>query len=120
MVPIDAGHTVVDLVRWLEIPAIIVARAGLGTINHTLLTIAALRRAGIKVAGVVINRYPTDTPPPAEETNPRAIERWGKTKVLCLVPECPALAATLPAVPASIAASVGQVDWAALMDDHDQ
>jgi dethiobiotin synthetase len=114
MVPIDASHTVVDLVRWLRVPAIIVARAALGTINHTLLTIAALRQAGIQVAGVVVNRYPTDTPPLAEETNPRAIERWGKTKVLCLVPDCPTLSATLPAVPASITAAVEQVDWEGL------
>jgi len=116
MVPIDPQHTVLDLVRWLQIPALVVARAGLGTINHTLMTIAALRQANIKVAGVVINRYPTDTPPSAEETNPRAIERWGKTKVLCLVPECPTLAQTLPAVPASVAAAVGQVDWMGLME----
>jgi dethiobiotin synthetase len=116
MVPIDPRHTVLDLVRWLQIPALVVARAGLGTINHTLMTIAALRQANIKVAGVVINRYPTDTPPSAEETNPRAIERWGETKVLCLVPECPTLAQTLPAVPASVAAAVGQVDWMGLME----
>ena len=116
MVPIDPRHTVLDLVRWLQIPALVVARAGLGTINHTLMTIAALRQANIKVAGVVINRYPTDTPPSAEETNPRAIERWGKTKVLCLFPECPTLAQTLPAVPASVAAAVGQVDWMGLME----
>jgi dethiobiotin synthetase len=115
MVPIDPRHTVLDLVRWLNIPAIVVARAGLGTINHTLLTIGALRQQGIPVAGVVINRYPTDTPPPAEETNPRAIERWGKTKVLCLVPECPMLAQTLPAVPASVTGAVGQVDWMGLL-----
>ena len=58
MVPLDAKHTVLDLARWLQLPAVVVARPGLGTINHTLLTVNALRSAGVKVAGVVINRYP--------------------------------------------------------------
>src|SRR5688572_20209790 len=56
MVPLDASHTVIDLARWLRLPAVVVARPNLGTINHTLLTVKALRDAGVVVAGVVINR----------------------------------------------------------------
>jgi dethiobiotin synthetase len=87
MVPMDAGHTFLDVAKWLASPAVIVARPALGTINHTLLTVDALRRANVEVAGVVINRYPPETPPTAEETNPRAIERWGKVPVLAIVPD---------------------------------
>ena len=55
-----------------EAPLIVVARAGLGTINHTVLTVKAAQHAGVPVAGVVINRYP-ENPSLAEETNPEVI-----------------------------------------------
>src|SRR5579864_7835318 len=55
MVPMDSKHTFRDVARWLQLPAVIVARPGLGTINHTLLTVETLRQAGVKVAGVVVN-----------------------------------------------------------------
>ncbi|HYE21226.1 MAG TPA: dethiobiotin synthase [Tepidisphaeraceae bacterium] len=112
MVPLDAKHTVLDLAKWLGLPAVVVARAGLGTINHTLLTVDALRRAGVKVAGVVINRYPADTPPTAEETSPRYIEKFGKVPVLAIVPDEPGLAH--PPIPANIAAAIDLVDWESL------
>jgi len=109
MTPMDGKHTFLDVAAWLELPAIVVARPGLGTINHTLLTCNALRQRGVKVAGVVINRYPPETPPIAEETNPAAIERWGKTKVLCIVPEC--VVEMTPVLPGEVVSAVGAVDW---------
>jgi dethiobiotin synthetase len=108
MVPMDPKHTFLDVARWLAAPTLIVARPALGTINHTLLTIDALRRAEVDVAGVVINRYPTDTPPAAEETNPRAIERWGKVKVLTIVPDEPVGGGVLPK---GIVSAIENVDW---------
>ncbi|MEA2736015.1 MAG: dethiobiotin synthetase, partial [Humisphaera sp.] len=71
MVPMDAKHTMLDVAAWLKLPAVVVARPNLGTINHTLLTTGALRGAKVKIAGVVINRYPAELPGVAEETNPR-------------------------------------------------
>jgi dethiobiotin synthetase len=109
MVPMDSKNTFLDVAGWLKLPAIIVARPGLGTINHTLLTLHALRSRKIRIAGVVINRYPPETPPAAEETNPRAIEKWGKTTILCLVPE--AVGFVAPTLPADVVAAVGSVDW---------
>jgi dethiobiotin synthetase len=113
MTPMDDKHTFLDVAEWLRLPAIIVARAGLGTINHTLLTLQALRGRGIHVAGVVINRYPTDTPSTAEETSPKAIEKWGKVPVLCIVPDepIPTKPSQVP-IPAGIATAIGNVDWA--------
>ena len=108
MVPMDAKHTFLDVARWLGSPAVVVARAALGTINHSLLTVNALRQAEVGVAGVVINRYPAETPPTAEETNPRAIQRWGKVPVLCLVPEEGLAGVTLPG---GIVAAIDTVDW---------
>jgi dethiobiotin synthetase len=111
MTPMDKKHTFLDVADWLQLPAIIVARPGLGTINHTLLTCFALRQRHIKIAGVVINRYPTETPPAAEETNPRSIERWAKTPVLCLVPQVPEPIG--PALPPDVKTVINRVDWQA-------
>jgi len=58
---------------------------------------------------VVINRYPAESAGVAEETNPRAIEKWGKVPVLCLVPEV-----KYPIgrnIPGDVAAAIGMVDW---------
>ena len=119
LVPLDDKHTVLDLAASLRLPAIVVARPSLGTINHTLLTLQTLRSRKVKIAGVVINRYPPDTPGAAEETNPRVIERWGKAPILAIVPE-----ATLPddpgadPIPPAVAAPIGAVDWERLAGRH--
>jgi dethiobiotin synthetase len=108
-VPMDQTHTVLDVAEWLALPAVVVARPGLGTINHTLLTVDAWRSRDVPVAGVVINRYPAESADVAEETNPRAIEKWGKVPVLCLVPEV-----TEPMglrLPADVSAAIATVDW---------
>jgi dethiobiotin synthetase len=109
LVPLDKEHTTLDLARWLNLPTVIVARANLGTLNHTLLTIEALRSAGVPIAGVVINRYPADTPGTAEETNPRYIERYGRVPILAIVPNEPAL--KRPPLPETVTSPIDMVDW---------
>jgi len=80
LVPIsDRGHLLADLIRSLELEAVLVARSTLGTINHTLLTLEALRSREIPLIGVVLNG------PPGRD-NREAIERFGKVKVLGEVP----------------------------------
>ncbi|MFI5380313.1 MAG: dethiobiotin synthase [Tepidisphaerales bacterium] len=113
LVPLDATHTVLDLARALNYPAVIVADAVLGTINHTLLTLQALRCAEVPVAGVVINRYPPGTPGLAEETNPRAIEKFGHVPILAIVPQdtIDMSPATGAPTPRAIAAAIAQADW---------
>lgn len=108
MVPMDARHTFRDVATWLGAPAVVVARPSLGTINHTLLTVEALRLANVSVAGVVINRYPAENASIAEESNPRSIERWGKVPILCLVPDEKLQPLTLPP---GIVAAIDTVDW---------
>jgi dethiobiotin synthetase len=85
-----------------------VARAGLGTINHTLLTLGALRAAGVEIAGVVLNRYPAEDAGVVEETNADAIEKWGGFPVLCVVPDEPVKRMSIPP---EIAEAVDRVDW---------
>ncbi len=110
LVPMDGGHTVLDLMAALRLPAVVVARPGLGTINHTLLTVGALRAAGVPVAGVVINRYPADADT-ATETNPDAIRRWGRVPVLCVCPDEPI---EMPQIPEGVVSAVDSVDWLSL------
>jgi dethiobiotin synthetase len=63
LVPLTDEHTYADLAVALGLPVLVVARAGLGTVNHTALTIEALERRGLAIAGVVLNRTaPEDDP----------------------------------------------------------
>lgn len=72
-VPLAGDREVIDLVADLSLPTIVVARSGLGTLNHTALTVEALRRRDVPVRGVVLNEYAGETV--AERANPHAIER---------------------------------------------
>jgi dethiobiotin synthetase len=69
----EPRREIVDLVADLAVPALVVARSGLGTLNHTALTVEALRSREIPVAGVVLNRYTGESV--AERTNPDELER---------------------------------------------
>ena len=112
MVPLDPKHTTLDLAKWLGLPTVIVARPTLGTISHTLLTVEALRRAGIPIAGIVINRYPADSASIAEESNPRTIEKHARVPILAIVPDEPTL--RRPPLPPSITSPIDMVDWQSL------
>ncbi len=85
-VPLDSQRTVADLIRRLRLPLLIVARAGLGTINHTLLTIEAVRSEGLEVLGVVLNRR-SRNPSLAERTNPQVIRKLSGLPVFGIVPQ---------------------------------
>jgi dethiobiotin synthetase len=85
LVPLGGGRTMADLAVALELPLVIVARASLGTVNHTLLTVEAARRRGLRVAGVILSR-PVETAGPDEATNPTAIERHGDVRVFGALP----------------------------------
>jgi dethiobiotin synthetase len=56
----DQGGTIADVAHMLDAPLIVVARAGLGTLNHTALTIEAIERRGLRCLGVVIGAWPRD------------------------------------------------------------
>ncbi|MEJ8277789.1 dethiobiotin synthase [Pseudonocardia spirodelae] len=64
----DDGGTVADVARLLGAPVVVVAAAGLGTLNHTALTVEALRARGLGCAGVVVGAWP-DTPDLAARCN---------------------------------------------------
>ena len=88
-VPLVGTHfLVLDLIRWLNLPLAVVAQSGLGTINHTVLTVKAAQAAGVAVAGVILNRYP-EKPGLAAATNPGVIEALTGVPILGRLPEVP-------------------------------
>jgi dethiobiotin synthetase len=88
LVPITPGYLVRDLAVDLGLPLVVAARTGLGTINHTLLTLESARAAGLAVAGVVMTPW-TSRPAPIEDANRAAIERLGDVPVSGLPPTGP-------------------------------
>lgn len=58
LVPIASDYAMVDLMAELHLPILVVARAALGTVNHTLLTLEAIERRGLPLAGVVVSHGP--------------------------------------------------------------
>src|SRR3954462_95901 len=83
LVPLPPGSLVRDLAVELDLPLVIAARPGLGTINHTLLTIEAARAVGLDVAAVVMTPWPDD-PDEMLRSNKETIERFGNVEVVGL------------------------------------
>jgi dethiobiotin synthetase len=86
--PLTERETVADLAVELALPLIVVARRSLGTLNHTLLTVEAAQRRGLRVAGVVV----TETTPlrgVAEETAIEELRRRLAVPLLAVLPHQP-------------------------------
>lgn len=75
LVPLNDDYMMVDLIEKLGSPCILVARSGLGTLNHTLLSLDYLYKRKIPVIGVILNG-------PKNLQNKKSIEEFGKTQVL--------------------------------------
>ncbi|MDK1032276.1 MAG: dethiobiotin synthase [Planctomycetia bacterium] len=86
LVPIADNFLVADMAAEFALPLIIVARPGLGTINHTLLTVEVARSRGLQVAGIIINGYHAEMAGTAEDTNPEELRRCAGVEVLAVVP----------------------------------
>ena len=86
LVPINRFALMADLIGRLELAAVVVARSSLGTINHTLLTLEALRARSLAVAGVVMVGDP-------DRDNREAITRYGQVDVLGELPRLEPLSA---------------------------
>ena len=106
-VPLNESQTMLDLAWEMHMPVLLVGHSGLGTINHVLLSLEAIRRRGCRVLGVILN----DIRPVAEgeryihDDNVRAIERFGQIAV-----------ARIPHLPQLSQLSVGMPEMDAL--DH--
>ena len=85
LVPLRDSYDVRALARSLALPLLIAARPGLGTINHTLLTLEAARAVGLDVAAVVLTPWPRE-PSTIERSNRDTIARLGEVEVATLPP----------------------------------
>jgi len=94
LVPITPGVFVADLIKQMNVPALVVARAGLGSINHTLLTLECLRNRGVPILGLIFN---SPTRPAADaglsETVP-TILRLSSVRSFGELPYCEGLPST--------------------------
>jgi dethiobiotin synthase len=79
LVPLNDRDLMIDLMARLALPILLIARSTLGTINHTLLSLAALRSRALPVVGVVLSG-------PPNAANRAAIERFGQVRVLAELP----------------------------------
>lgn len=82
LVPINESQLMTHVMKHLKLPVLLVARSSLGTINHTMLSLAALRAAALEVRGVIMVGKPN-------LENRKAIEHYGKISVVGLIPVLP-------------------------------
>ncbi|MGE3529125.1 MAG: ATP-dependent dethiobiotin synthetase BioD, partial [Methyloceanibacter sp.] len=101
LVPLDDHSYLIDLARELDLPLILVARSTIGTINHTLLSLEAIRRRGLPLAGVVMNG-------PETPHNRAAIERYGRVQIIAEIPRLD------PLTPEALRAIEPEIDLAKL------
>jgi dethiobiotin synthetase len=87
LTPLAEDFSICDLAAALGLGVLIAARPGLGTINHTLLTLAVARAAGLDVRAVVLTPWPRD-PSQLERSNRATIERIGAVAVELLSEAC--------------------------------
>ena len=82
LAPVNDRETMLDLMLTLDLPVVVVARRGLGTINHTLLSVEAIGDVGLTVLGVVFNETENVPMDFIREDNPRAVAQFGDVAVL--------------------------------------
>lgn len=114
MVPLDADHTVLDLMRAIGYPVVVVTRPTLGTLNHTAMTCQLVRDAGLRLAGLVINRYNAESGDIAEATNPPLLAGQSKTSVLATIPDAAGVAPERAQLPGGVIEAAALADWRAI------
>ena len=114
MVPLSEEVMVPDLVRALDLPVLVVARAGLGTINHTLLTIRCARADGLDVIGFVMNR--PGSAGLVERTNPAIVSEYGGIPCFGVVEDGAGIDVDSCRLGNTVAIVRRDVDWRTILD----
>ena len=96
LVPVTTDLFVVDLIKGLGLPVLLVARAGLGSINHTLLTLDCLRTRGVPILGLVFNHSARPPAAPDESDTIPTILRLSHVRSFGDLPYCEGLPGTWP------------------------
>lgn len=86
LVPVLNGFFVMDLIRLLKAETLLVSRSGLGAINHSLLSLEALKKRNIRPLGIIFSRLKPGSLGAAERTNPGVISGIGKVPSLGIFP----------------------------------
>ena len=84
MVPLNKDNFMIDLMEQLKLPIILVCRSGLGTINHTLLSLQAIRQRGLPLAGLIISGHKSSH-------NREALEEYGDVPIIAEIDYCDVL-----------------------------
>jgi dethiobiotin synthetase len=85
MVPLTENQCVAGFVKQVDLPVVIVSTAKLGTLNHTLLTVMACKKFGLKITGIILNKT-SKKPNIVEQKTAEVIERLTHIKVLAVIP----------------------------------
>ena len=131
-VPLTERHLVVDLAAHLQLPLLVVARPGLGTINHCLLTVDYARRHGLTVAGIIFNGYKQELPPgfssvaeiaavgdsESDPSNPYLVASYGNVPVLGTIPWMRDLQGLVATIDSHVA--LDRIEQCALKDTYGQ
>ena len=75
LVPINERYFIVDIIKKLKLPILLVARSGLGTINHTLLTVSELKKRNLPLLGIILNGK-------RNQSNKEAVEKYSGVSVV--------------------------------------
>jgi len=115
-VPITDNLDALGLAKAFNLSVVIVARPAMGTINHTLLTIDAVRNAQLPLAGIVISGYDKSKADLAEQSSPAIIAELGRTQILAVVPFDRQTNAGQGIIGDMILSSLCDVDWLRIIE----
>jgi dethiobiotin synthetase len=85
MVPLTETESIADFAKRVDLPVVIVSTAKLGTLNHTLLTVLACKKFGLKISGIILNKT-SKKPDIVEQKTVEVLERLTHIKVLAVIP----------------------------------
>ena len=112
LVPLNQRETLLDLMQAMKLPVLLAARPGLGTLNHSLLSIQALRADGLDIRGIVFMAGSDAGAGFIEEDNMNTLEHFSGIPVIGTIPFCALLAGPLPRyddLPVPVVAEVGKI-----------
>lgn len=92
--PLWEDYLVIDFMQAVNLPAVVVASAKLGSINHTVLTVEYARQHKIKVIGIILNGWPEGEAGILEKSNAEYIERLTLVPIIGKFPYVPAISVT--------------------------
>ena len=85
MVPLTENESVAGFAKLIDLPVVIVSTAKLGTVNHTLLTVLACKKFGLKITGIILNKT-SKKPDIVEQKTAEVLEKLTHIKVLAVIP----------------------------------